>query len=121
MRKAAIRVKAILTAIRPVASGEPHALAAVSDPLVGTPIPAKTAIETPVIHVTQEQLAVLNVLAHDNPATVTQQTLCDLTGVSRNSIRTYLKQLMELLLVEQPRGPKKGYGLTAIGLDLLKL
>jgi hypothetical protein len=71
------------------------------------------------VSLTPEEQTILEALACENPMTVTQESLATVTGLTDRTVRKHLKYLKTKRLVDQPRGPKKGFSITANGLSLI--
>lgn len=76
-------------------------------------------LDSPAV-LTPEERTILEVLADENLTTVTQEYLTGPTGLSDRTVRKYLGALRERDLVDQPRGPKKGYAITPAGLTAIR-
>ena len=68
------------------------------------------------ITLTPEEKTILETLANEGSMTVTQEGLAGQTRLSDKTVRKYLALLRTCGLVDQPRGPKKGFGITPTGL-----
>ncbi|MGD0901234.1 MAG: helix-turn-helix domain-containing protein [Thermoguttaceae bacterium] len=115
-------------------SGEPSVLAVLEHLRSLTELPAReTALglidrlvgelggkATPPVDValTQEDKTILETLA-DEGMTLTQEDLANVTRLSERTVREHLKYLRKKKLVNRPRGPKKGEGITALGLSVI--
>jgi hypothetical protein len=64
------------------------------------------------VALTPEERTILEVLADESPMTVTQEALAGQTCLSDRTVRKYVGELRERGLVDQPRGPKKGFAIT---------
>ena len=71
------------------------------------------------VALTAEDKTILETLDREHPMTVTQESLAADTRLSDRTVREHLKYLVQKQLVNQPRGLKKGYGLTDGGLAIL--
>jgi hypothetical protein len=74
----------------------------------------------PALHVTEEEQTILETLASEHPMCVTQRALIDSTRRSPKCVRGHVKHLLSRKLINQPRGSKKGYGITAAGLSAIR-
>lgn len=72
--------------------------------------------DTLVVSLTPEEKTILEALSIEDPMTVTQESLAGQTRLSDRTVRKYLSNLRIYGLVDQPRGPKKGFGITSAGL-----
>jgi DNA-binding MarR family transcriptional regulator len=72
--------------------------------------------KAPAIALTPEEKTILEALANEGSMTVTQESLAAQTRLSDKTVRKYLSSLRTHGLVHQPRGPKKGFGITPAGL-----
>ena len=68
---------------------------------------------------TPEDLTILEALGQEHPMTVTLESLADVTNLSGHTVQDHTKYLAGAKLVNRPRGPKKGIGLTEAGLAIL--
>ncbi|MFH1268866.1 MAG: winged helix-turn-helix domain-containing protein [Planctomycetota bacterium] len=67
------------------------------------------------VAMTPEEKTILETLANEGSMTVTQEALAVQTHLSDKTVRKYVGELRERGLVDQPRGPKKGFAITPAG------
>jgi predicted transcriptional regulator len=82
----------------------------------------QTEEESPVPSVDDEDVSILRVLEKRRPLRLTQDQIAAATKprVSRRTVAERMPQLEKEGLVQQPRGKKQGYVITAKGSDLLR-
>ena len=71
------------------------------------------------VPLTPEERTILEVLADEHGMTVTQEALAQQTHLSDKTVRKWIGKLRERGLVNQPRGPKKGFAITPLGLNAI--
>jgi hypothetical protein len=80
------------------------------------PAPPKPAA----VAVKQEEMKILESLAREHPATVTQEKLAADTGLSEKTVGNALRRLGKIGLTHRPLGKRKGDGLTDRGLSVVR-
>jgi predicted transcriptional regulator len=86
----------------------------------GTPPQPQDVPVQPAIALTPEEMTILETLAGEAPMTVTQEALTGPTKLSDKTVRKYLGELRTQGFVDQPRGQKKGFGITTAGFAAIK-
>ena len=77
------------------------------------------APEAQMVSLAPEEKTILEALADENGMTVTQEDLAGQTRLTDRTVRKWLGELRERGLVNQPRGTKKGFGITPFGLQAI--